>query len=300
MTSTLLRPAAAAACALSLPLAGCGSETLDTGSGQSSTPAVSAARDGSLAAQVPARWAGRTITFGTDASYAPNEFLAPDGRTVQGMDIDLVRAAAEKLGLKVTFSNAGFSTILPGVASGKYDAGVSSFTITPERLKQVTMVSYFRAGTQWAVQTGNPRKVDPASPCGLTVSVQKGTTQADEIDALNRTTCASRKISTVVEDLQSKVTADLVSGKVDAMAADSPVTQYAVKQTAGKIQTVGQVTGAAPYGVVLPRAETQMGELLAKAFTALHADGTYARILERWGQTSGAVSTFAVNPTPEG
>jgi polar amino acid transport system substrate-binding protein len=73
-----------------------------------------------------------------------------------------------------------FDSIILGVGSGKYDIGVSSFTINDER-KAANMISYFKAGTQWVTQKGNPKKVDPNNACGLNIAVQKGTVQVDDL-----------------------------------------------------------------------------------------------------------------------
>src|SRR5690606_37562999 len=120
--------------------------------------------------------------FGTDASYAPSEFFAEDGSTIVGFDVDLGKAIAAKLGLEGQFENATFDSLIVGVQNGKFPASMSSFTITPERLEQVNMISYFSAGTGWAVQTGNPAGVSIDDACGKTVAVQKATVQVDDIE----------------------------------------------------------------------------------------------------------------------
>ena len=169
-----------------LALSACGSSSLSTPETSKSAPATAQAVDPALAAKLPAKVksAGQ-IVVGTDATYAPNEFLNADGKTVQGMDVDLFNAVMQKFGVKVVWQPASFDSIITGVQGGKYDIGVSSFTINNDRKKQVNMVSYFNAGTQWATPPGNPKKVDPQSPCGLKVAVQKGTVQAE-------TTCRPR------------------------------------------------------------------------------------------------------------
>lgn len=289
-------PAVLAAGLVATLLAGCGATSLGLGTSAEQSAATGCGSAGVKDALPPTVKPGSTITVASDASYEPNEFLAPDGQTIIGMDIDLMRGAAQCLGLKVKFQNAKFDNILPGIVGGKYDAGISSFTITAARLKQVTMVSYFTAGDQWVVQQGNPRRVKPADPCGHSVGVQTGTTQADELTALNKGLCKSKPVKAVVEDLQSKVTTDLLAGKVDAMAADSPVALYAVKKTGTKLQAVGTITGSAPYGIVLPKTEDKLGDAFAEAFAAMATSGSYEKILAKWGQGSGAVQMFAANP----
>lgn len=305
------RPAALLAVGMAtagLALSACGSSSLDTGSGSSSSSTSSSSSssssttgsvDSALAAKVPAAIKSKgTIVVGSDASYAPNEFLASDGKTVQGMDVDLFSAVAAKLGLKADFQNAGFDTIILGVSSGKYDAGVSSFTINPDRKKQVNMISYFSAGTQWAVKKGNPAKINPDDACGKKIGVQKGTVQIDDLTARSKkcTTAGKPAITQVVEQDQSKVTADLIAGKVDAMLADSPVCLYAVKQTNGQLEPLGSIYDSAPYGFIVPKSETDFADAIAGALKAIKADGSYDAALKKWGNESGAVTDFAVNP----
>src|SRR6185312_13813270 len=100
-------------------------------SSSTSTPAASSSSGGANAAVaklVPAAIKSKgTLTVAADASYAPDEFIAPDGHTVVGMDADLSKALAGVMGLKAKVVNATFDTIIPGIASGKYDMGASSF-----------------------------------------------------------------------------------------------------------------------------------------------------------------------------
>ncbi|GGB14942.1 hypothetical protein GCM10011492_00780 [Flexivirga endophytica] len=277
-------------------LTGCGATSLGLGSSSQQSSTTGCSSGGLKDALPPDVKPGSTLTVASDASYEPNEFLASNGQTIVGMDVDLLRGALQCLGLKADFKNAKFDNILPGVVGGKYDIATSSFTITSARLKQVTMVSYFSAGTQWVVRKGNPRHVNATKPCGLSVGVQTGTTQADELKAINKGLCKSKPVKAVVEDLQSKVTTDLLAGKVDAMAADSPVALYAVKKTGDKLQAAGKITGSAPYGVVLPKNQDKLGDALARAFAQMATNGSYQKILAKWGQQSGAVEMFAANP----
>jgi polar amino acid transport system substrate-binding protein len=288
----------ASAAIMGLALSACGSDTLSNPS-PTSKPAAAQKVDPALVAKLPAKIksAGK-IVVGTDATYAPNEFLDTDGKTVKGMDVDLFDAVAQKFGVKVQWVPSNFDSIILGVNSGKYDAGVSSFSINPERKKQVNMVSYFNAGTQWATLKGNPKKVDPDNACGLNIGVQKGTTQLDDVTARSKKCTAANKkaINPVVEQSQAKVTADVVSGKAVAMLADSPVCLYAVKQTNGQLEPLGKVYDSARYGYVLPKSETEFAQAVVAALKTLDTSGDYKKALTTWGNESGAISDFAVNP----
>jgi len=255
--------------------------------------------DPSLANALPPKIksAGK-IVVGVDASYPPNEFLQ-GGKTVVGMDVDVFNAVAQKFGVTVDWQPAGFDTIITGVQGGKYDVGVSSFTINDKRKQQVNMVSYFNAGTLWATAKGNPKGVNPEDACGKTVAVQKGTTQLEDDMPKRQAKCKADgkpEIKLVVREKQDQATADLVAGKADAMLADSPVVLYAIKQSNDQLEKLGDIYDAAPYGYVIPKAETAFAQAIADALKSLNSDGTYKSALQKWNNDSGAISDFAVNP----
>lgn len=289
----------AALSALVLGLGACGSDSLSTepGGGGGSAPAPEVTVNEELKAQLPQSIQDSgVIRVGTDASYAPNEFLDADGQTVIGMDVDLFDAVATKLGVKAEYQPAGFDTIITGVQGGKYDVGVSSFTINDERTQQVNMVSYFEAGTQWATAAGNPDGVDPDDPCGLVVAVQTGTVQQEEDLPAKQEACGDEPMEILPFEGQDQATNALVSGRAQAMLADSPVVAYAVQQTGDKLETVGDIYDAAPYGYVVPTEERQFAEALAAALSELESEGGYAAALEKWNVQDGATDTFAVQP----
>jgi polar amino acid transport system substrate-binding protein len=309
---TLIRRSAATVAALAstaLVVSGCGNNSSGGGGGggaasgssaaTSTTALPSVAADPALAAQVPdSIKSDGTITVGTDSTYAPSEFVAANGSTIEGFDVDLFTLVAQKLGLKTKFVTADFGSIIAGVGSQKYEAGVSSFTINAERLGQANMVSYFNAGTQWATKKGNPNKVDPANACGLRIAVQKGTVQVDDVTKRSKDCESAGKKAITIDQYtgQDQATASIVSGKDDAGLADSPVMAYAVKQTKGQLELLGDVYDSAPYGYVVKKDQTQFAQAIADAVKALIADGSYQKVLQNWGVQAGAITDPTVNP----
>jgi len=285
--------------AVAMVAAGCGDDS-DTGGGTTETTAAAPTVDEALAAKVPdtIKSDGKVL-IGTDASYAPNEFLDADGKTVVGWDVDLFNAVAAKLGLQTEWQSATFDAIIPGVQSGKYEMGISSFTINDERKQQVNMVSYFSAGTQWGTKTGNPTGVQPDNACGKKVAVQTNTVQDTEDLPKRDEACTAAGNPAITVDRyqrQDQATAAVVSGKDDAMLADSPVLAYAVKQTNGQLELLGDIYDAAPYGYVIEKDQTEYAQAVADAVQALITDGTYKTILDKWGVGAGAIDNPAVNP----
>ena len=286
--------------AVALVAAGCGDDS-DTGAGGSTaTTAAAPSVDEALAAKVPdtIKSDGKLL-IGTDPTYAPNEFLDTDGKTVIGFNVDLFNAVAAKLGLQTGWQPSKFADIIPGVQSGKYEIGVSSFTINDERKQQVNMISYFSAGTQWGTKKGNPTGIQPDNACGKKVAVQTATVQETDDLPKRQEACKSAGKPAITVDSyqdQGQATAAVVSGKDDAMLADSPVVAYAVKQTNGQLELLGDIYDAAPYGYVVEKDQADFGQAVADAVRALITDGTYKTILEKWGVQAGAIDSPALNP----
>jgi polar amino acid transport system substrate-binding protein len=270
-------------------------------SSAASAPAPSAA--GSSAADpaslLPAaiKSAG-VLNIATDASYAPNEYFDTDGKTIIGLDVDLGNAIAAKLGLKANFQNVTFDAIIPALAAGKYDLSLSSFTDTKAREATVDFVDYFNAGESLMVLAGNPKGVTgpDLSLCGLTIAVEKGTTEESEIPALStKCTAAGKKaITGLSSDDQNGANLALTSGRADVGSADSPIAAYAVKQLAGKIQLAGQIYETAPYGIAIPKSPG-LAPAINAALASMIADGSYKTILDKWGDDAGAITTPVIN-----
>ena len=285
---------------VALVAAGCGDKG-DAGGGSTGTTAAAAPSvDEALAAKVPdAVKSDGKLVIGTDSSYPPNEFLDTDGKTVIGWDVDLFNAVAAKLGLKTEWQSAVFDAIIPGIESGKYEMGVSSFFITDDRKKQADMVSYYNVGTQWLTKKGNPNGIQPDAACGKKVAVQTNTAQDTDDLAKRQEKCKSEGKPAITIDRyqrQDQATASVVSGKDDATLADNPVMAYAVKQTNGQLELLGDSYDKYFYGSVMKQDQAEFAQAVADAVKALIADGTYKSILDKWGVSAGAIDSPAVNP----
>jgi polar amino acid transport system substrate-binding protein len=257
-------------------------------------------KDDKLAALVPAAVAGDgKVIVGQDQTYPPNEFVDEAGKVV-GFDVDLGNAIGQKLGLTFEYQNADFSGILAGLAAGKYELAMSSFTINSERLQTVDMVSYYKAGTSLGVLKGNSGNLTPDTLCGKNVAVQKGTVQVDDATARSAKCTQAGKPAINIQQFsaQTDVNLQLTTRRSDAMLADSPVVDYAVTQTQGQVEVVGQPYDSAPYGISLKKGDGSFAQAVQGAVQALIDDGTYAKILAKWNlNTAGAITKSEVNPS---
>lgn len=252
-----------------------------------------------IAAGVPAdiRESGRLV-IGVNVPYAPNEFRDAYGELV-GFDIDLMNAVARVLGLTPDYRETAFETIMPSVQSGAFDLGMSSVTDTVAREESVDFVTYFEAGTLWAQRSGSA--VDPANACGARVGVAFGTIQeTDEIPAKSDSCVAAGRppIEKVVYTSQDDVTNALMSGAVDAMSADSPVTGFAVKLSGGALEAAGEVFDSAPYGWPVEKG-SPLAESLRQALEHVMATGEYRTVATMWGVEKGMIDAPMINGAPK-
>ncbi|WP_371176927.1 ABC transporter substrate-binding protein [Buchananella felis] len=295
----------AAAAAIALLVSGCASsETPAADSGASGTSATGDVRfDVSTVKAVPelaelvppaVKEAG-VLRVGASTDYAPAEFRAEDGQTPVGYDVELAGALAAVLGLKVEVTHAQFDSIIPAIGT-KFDAGISSFTITDERTDVTNMIAYINVGSSYAVQTGNPKSFDPTNVCGSRIGVLTGSYQQEYLEKLNQNECKAKVIDVAAFDQQTEATTNLASGLVDAFLADSTVSGYAVTLTDGALEVVGDVIEAEPQGIIVAQDDAALTEALAKAMQHLMDDGTWNKILSAWGSADAALSTAEVNP----
>jgi polar amino acid transport system substrate-binding protein len=280
-------------------IVGCGSSKSSSSSGSattqtSSTPAASNAVTKLVPASIKSKG---TLTVAADATYAPDEFIAPDGHTVIGMDADLMKAIGALMGLKVEVKNATFDSIIPGLAAGKYDVGASSFTDTKEREKTVDFVTYFTAGESFFTKASGGTSISAMSDlCGHTVAVEKGTTE--EADATTQSGKCTKAGKPGVKVLsfpdQNGANLALSSGRAQLGFADSPPAEYQVKQSGGQFKLVGPTIANAPYGLAVAKNSGLTQPILA-ALKVLMQNGQYKAILTHWGVQAGAITNPKIN-----
>jgi len=270
---------------LSLLLAACGSGSDTTTGGSTSKPAIAAPTDLLTAG---------TLTVGSDTTYPPQEF--PDAKnpgTYTGFDVDLITALATKMGLKTQIVKSDFTTIITSLTNKRFDVVISAVTINDDRKKVVDFVPYFSAGESLLVQKGNPKSLkSTADLCGLDVGVQNGTVEQTDLGLANDACKKAGKPAiklTILQD-QTAVVQLLSTNRVVATFQDSPVTDYYNKLNPGQFEVGGSVIGAAQQGIVVRKGDTSMFNAVQAAFKAAQTDGTYKKMIDKWGLSTGAIA----------
>lgn len=247
-----------------------------------------------------------TLLVATDPTFPPAqlratlEFRGVQRGEVTGFEVELIEAVADELGLDVEWVDVPFEQVLDEVRSESADMAASAITVTDERAAEFAFVPFFQAGTQWAVLEPNPTGVRPSDACGARVAVQAGTIQVDDLTARSAACEAAGEDPIDIREFerQDQATAAVLVGAADAMAADAPTIQWALRQSgsspsaagtyaSGRLLAVGDVYDVNPYGWAVT--DPDLAEALADALLELIDDGDYADILEFWGVPGGGL-----------
>jgi len=311
-TLPLLVPAVAVAL-LAVALAACGSSSSSGGASTSASPATtgfnvaSVKADSSLNALLPAaiRSAG-TIRVATNMPYQPWEmYTAVGSKQATGIDYDLSQAIAARLGVKASFDQTVFDSIIPALLAGKEDMVMASMFDNAERQKQLDFVDYATDGYGIMVLKGNPDGINTVDDlAGKTVAVQSGTSQVGELQKLNEKFKAAGKspINVLQFPQDSDAQLAVTSGKAQAQMDDQSVAAYTVKtfNSGGTFQLVNDPSVTSSFsnaiiGIGVPKTDTQLRDAVQKALQSLIVDGTYKQILDKYGEGSLAVTSAQIN-----
>jgi polar amino acid transport system substrate-binding protein len=285
---TLLSVVALAACGSSNSSSSSAASASSTSTSTSTSAAASSSSNGANAAVaklVPAAIKSKgTLAVAADASYAPDEYFAPDGHTVIGMDPDLVKALGALMGLKTSVSNVTFDSIIPDLAAGKYDIGASSFSDNKTREKTVDFVDYASVGESFYTKASGGTTISSiADICGKTVSVEKGTTEETDAGAQSAKCKQAGKPPVTVLSYTDQNGANLAvaSGRAQLGFADTPVAVYQVTKTNGEFKVVGAAYATGPYGLAIPK-NSGLAPAVQAAMKTLVQNGQYAAIIKKW------------------
>jgi len=223
------------------------------------------------------------LQVGSDIAYPPLEFIIEGTETADGVDVDIARCLAEELGVSVEFLNTGFDGIEAALNTEEFDIVMSAMTITPERSAQIDFVPYLSVGVGILVEAGNPDGIQEVEDlCGLTVAVQLGTIQQDQLEDLNAGACADSNVNIVTFDTNPLAVEDLRTGGSDANFSDLPVAFLDAQQSGGELELVEPAPNPQPYGIGLRKASDALQASLEEAFQAIRDGGQYDDILARW------------------
>ena len=222
---------------------------------------------------------GKKLVIATDATWPPMEYVDESTKEIVGFDIDFMKAVADAGGFGVEFKSTAWDGIFAGLATDKYDAIISSVTITEERKKEMDFSKpYVNAGQLLVVQKNLKGVAALADLKGKTAGAQIGTTGAFEIEKVKGVTLKSYdEIGLAFEDL--------VNGRIAAVVCDTPVAaNYALQNQTykGKLKIAGVAFTQEFYGVVVKKGNTQVLDMINAGIDKVLNTKKYDELQKKW------------------
>ena len=215
----------------------------------------------------------QTLVMATNAEFPPYEFHKGD--EIVGIDAEIAKAIADKLGMELKIEDVAFDSIIPGVQAGKYDMGMAGMTVTDERLQSVNFSTSYAKGVQVVIvkEGSDIKTVDDIA--GKKIGVQTSTTgdiyATDDFGEENVT-----KYDNGAMAVQA-----LVAGKVDCVIIDNePAKNYVAANDGLKILETSYVEE--DYAICFNKDNAELQEKVNKALEELIADGTVKSIVDKY------------------
>lgn len=212
------------------------------------------------------------LVVATSPDFPPFESL--EGGEVVGIEVDILKLIAEKLGMELDIQQMDFDSVIPGVQAGKFDVGMSGITVTDKRKENVDFSSVYFMAAQAIVVSADSGITGKADLEGKKVSVQTGTTAEDY--------CMANGYEVLAFTANNDAASALTGGKVDAWVVDNEVA-LAMAPDLG-LTVLDEAMTAEPYAFAFQKGS----ELVApfnEALDALLADGTVEKIFSDYGVT---------------
>lgn len=297
--------AAAAGFALLFALSACGTAESDGAAGSTSNTAdisEGVQPDPAAVALLPASYKDKgELAVAMDLHYPPTTFLADDSTTPIGLNPDVARLVAAKLGLGIKFVNTSFDTIIPGIEGDRYDFTATSMSPTPDRLKVLDMIDYFNGGVSVAVAAGNPLGLSNDDLCGKNIAVTKGSNaQLKHLPNVSEWTCVSQGKPAIngitLPNVQEALT-QLASKRVDGVFYDTPALVWAQKQQPNAITVLTpQVDTRTEHIVTVAlKKGSPLTPALQAAVQSVLSSPEYQESLANWGLTAGSITDAKLN-----
>lgn len=238
-----------------------------------------------------------TLRLSVNAIYPPMEYKDPATGKLVGVDIDLGEAIAGKLGLTVTWSESAFEQLIPSLQTGRTDFILSGLSDLPPRRESMDFIDYMRSGAQFYVLASSPVQAQP-DLCGKRVGTSRSTSFPAEIKRWSDASCEAAG-RPAVQVVPAESTADargqLKQGRIDAAVQGMETLPYVMGLEPGTFRPIGSAISTNYQGIAFRKADTALRDAVAETLGGLIADGTYGRIMARWGLSASAVDGLMLN-----
>jgi polar amino acid transport system substrate-binding protein len=287
-----------AALATVIGLSACGSSAPSQGGASAAGTTATLKANPTLKAELPAsiRKSG-VLQAAIDPSFPINNYYAADGKTVIGLSPDLLKDAAQVLGVKLQISAVSLATIIPGMQAGRYDVAGMVLLDSSAREQQIALLDFQKAGQELLVAAANPAHLtNLTSTCGHTVAVEEGGDPVTILQAQSKACTSAGKAAVTIQQFPNDDQALLAveNNRADATITDFTKSGYEVQHSNGQLKLVGPQFSATDAGWGVPKGSS-LGKALQGALDELIKDGTYNKVFAKYQLTQAELPQAVIN-----
>lgn len=217
------------------------------------------------------------IIIGIDDKFAPMGFRDEDNEIV-GFDIDMARAAGEKMGVEVEFQPIDWTTKETELSSGRIDLIWNGYTVTEDRQKKVLFTKPYLENAQVIVTSKDSSITKIDELAGKQVGIQS---LSSALDALNEHPISKKVTLNEYKD-NVLVLTDLKQGRLEAVVLDKVVAEYYMTKEPDTFKMLEEELAPELYAVGVKKGNNELLDKLQAALDEMNEDGTAAEISEKW------------------
>ena len=234
----------------------------------------------------------KTLTVYTEAGFAPYEFLY--NNEIVGVDIEIAKLVAEKLGKELKVEDVNFDTICGAVKSGKADLGIAGITIREDRAEDVDFSIPYSSTEQYLIVAASDTTTKTVEDVkGKKVGIQEGTTSDFLIDELIKDGTLAG--STITPYKAPAAAAATIGTKVDVVVTDKLTAQLIVENNSGLATFPFVKADGSPaaeveeYGVAIPKGNSELKKVVDEVITELLKSGKMDQLIEEFSNKAKEV-----------
>ena len=215
--------------------------------------------------------AGKLIVS-TNAEFPPYEYY--DANEIVGIDVEIAKAIADKMGLELEVKDGAFDAIIAEVVSGKADVGIAGMTATDERKQNVDFSDSYATGTQVIIVKEGSEIKSAADLEGKSIGVQLGTT--GDIMATDVKDSKVEQYNKGMDAVQA-----LSQGKIDAVIIDNEPAKFYEKEVSG-LKILDEAFAVEEYAIALKKGNSELQTKINETLKELKAEGKIDEIIAKY------------------
>ena len=249
----------------------------------------------------PAIAQSKTIRIAVNGTYPPMESVDPATNKLVGFDIDLGEAIAKTLGVKLEWQDGAFAQLIPSVQTGRADMILSGISDLPARRENLDFLDYLNSGAQFYALASNATLKAPEDLCGKKVGTVRSTSFPAAIEAWSAENCVKPgkpPVEVVGVDRMPLVAVELQQGRIEAAVRGSETLPTIMAAEPGTYKIVTPPITVVLQGIAFTKENSALRDAVLAALNTAVADGTYAKLIEKWNLQASAAKAITMNGAP--